>query len=140
MNAVDTNIWLYSHDTRDPHKQALAQQLIASVRPLALPWQVGCEFIAASRKLAPLGFTEAQAWSALSAMQALADVILLPVSDLWPETESLQGRFSLSFWDAVLVAACLHDGVKILYTEDIGAPRTIDTLSLVNPFLNLPVP
>jgi hypothetical protein len=51
MNAVDTNVWLYSHDTRDPRKQALAQQLIASTRPLALPWQVGCEFIAASRKL-----------------------------------------------------------------------------------------
>jgi predicted nucleic acid-binding protein len=48
MNVLDTNIWLYSHDTRDPHKQAIAQQLIATVRPLALPWQVGCEFIAAS--------------------------------------------------------------------------------------------
>jgi predicted nucleic acid-binding protein len=59
MNAIDTNIWLYSHDTRDPRKQALSQQLLASVRPLALPWQVGCEFIAASRKLGPAGFTEA---------------------------------------------------------------------------------
>ncbi len=61
MNAIDTNIWLYTHDTRDPHKQAIAQQLVATTRPLALLWQVGCEFIAASRKLAPLGFTEDQA-------------------------------------------------------------------------------
>ena len=73
MNAIDTNIWVYSHDTRDPHKQAVAQQLIATTRPLALPWQVSCEFIAASRKLATVGFTEAQAWSALAAMQTLAD-------------------------------------------------------------------
>jgi predicted nucleic acid-binding protein len=58
MNVLDTNVWLYSQDTRDPHKQALAQQLIATVRPLALPWQVGCEFVAASRKLASAGFTE----------------------------------------------------------------------------------
>jgi len=42
MIALDKNIWLYSHDTRDPRKQALAQRLIATVRPLALPWQVGC--------------------------------------------------------------------------------------------------
>lgn len=135
MNVLDTNIWLYSHDTRDPHKQALAQQLIATVRPLALPWQVGCEFVAASRKLAPTGFTETQAWSALVTMRALADAVLLPVPDLWPETQALQGRYSLSFWDALLVAACLRDGVKVLYTEDLGAPRTIDRLSLVNPFI-----
>lgn len=135
MNVLDTNIWLYSHDTRVPDKQALAQQLIAAVRPLALPWQVGCEFIAASRKLAPAGFAEAQAWSALTAMRALADAILLPAPHLWPETQALQGRYSLSFWDALLVAACLNDGVKILYTEDMGAPRSIDSLSLVNPFV-----
>jgi predicted nucleic acid-binding protein len=135
MNVLDTNIWLYSHDTRDPRKQTLAQQLMATVRPLALPWQVGCEFVAASRKLAPAGFTEAQAWSALTAMRALADAILLPVPDLWPETQALQGRYSLSFWDALLVAACLHESVQVLYTEDIGAPRTIDSLSLVNPFI-----
>jgi predicted nucleic acid-binding protein len=40
MNAIDTNVWLYSHDTRDAHKQAVAQSLIANLRSLALPWQV----------------------------------------------------------------------------------------------------
>ncbi len=134
MNAIDTNVWLYSHDARDPRKQALAQQLIATVRPLVLPWQVGCEFIAASRKLAAVGFTEAHAWAALATMRILADALLLPVPELWPETQALQGRYSLSFWDALLSAACLRGGVKVLYTEDMGAPRDIDGLSLVNPF------
>src|SRR6266849_4374315 len=111
MNVIDTNIWLYSHDLRDPRKQGIAQQLIATTRPLALPWQVGCEFVAASRKLAVVGFTESQAWAALAAMQVLADVILLPAPDLWLETQSLQSSYSLSFWDALLVAACLRGGV-----------------------------
>src|SRR5262249_2700678 len=140
MNALDTNVWLYSQDVRDPRKQGLAQQLIAALRPLALPWQVGCEFIATSRKLTAAGFTEAQAWAALTVMRALADVILFPVSDLWPEMQVLQGRYSLSFWDALLVAACLRGGVQVLYTEDMGAPRAIDSLSLVNPFLGQPIP
>jgi predicted nucleic acid-binding protein len=138
MNAIDTNVWLYSHDTRDPRKQALAQQLIAVTRPLALPWQVGCEFVAASRKLAVAGFTEDKAWAALATMRTLADAILLPVPDLWPETRALQGRYSLSFWDALLVATCLRGGVQVLYTEDMGAPRAIDTMSLVNPFHGSP--
>ena len=120
MNAIDTNIWLYSHDTRDPRKQAIAQQLIATIRPLALPWQVGCEFVAASRKLAAVGFTEAQAWPALAAMQSLADVILLPLPDLWPETQALQARYSLSFWDALLVSTCQRGNVQVLYTEDMA--------------------
>lgn len=87
MNAIDTNIWIYSHDTRDPQKQLVAQNLIATLRPLALPWQVGCEFIAASRKLASLGFDEPQAWSALTQMQAMANVMLLPTPHLWPGRE-----------------------------------------------------
>jgi len=140
MNALDTNIWLYSQDMRDPRKQGLAQQLIAATRPLALPWQVGCEFVAASRKLAATGFTESHAWAALTVMQTLADIILLPVPDLWPEAQSLQGRYSLSFWDALLVAACLQGGMQVLYTEDMGASRAIDQLSLVNPFLGQVLP
>jgi hypothetical protein len=31
-----------------------------------VPWQVACEFIAASRKLAELGFTAAHAWQRLA--------------------------------------------------------------------------
>jgi predicted nucleic acid-binding protein len=135
MNAVDTNVWLYWHDSRDPHKQAIAQQLIATTRPLALVWQVGCEFIAASRKLIPLGFTTDQAWDDLRDLGLAADAILLPVPDIWFEARSIQTRHMLSFWDSLLVAACIHGGVTVLYTEDMGAPRTIDSLSLINPFL-----
>jgi predicted nucleic acid-binding protein len=138
MNALDTNIWIYSHDGRDPHKQQIAQQLIASVQPLALPWQVGCEFIVATRKLSTQGFDEAKAWLALEKMQAMADVILLPTPQLWAETQSLQAKHMLSFWDALLAAICLREKVQTLYTEDMGAPRMIDSLSLVNPFLPSP--
>ena len=73
-------------------------------------------------------------------MQVFADVILLPVPDLWLETQGLQSSYSLSFWDALLVAACLRGGVKVLYTEDMGSPRNIGGLSLVNPFLVPPTP
>ncbi len=71
MNAIDTNIWIYRYDARDPKKHSVAKNLISTVRPLALPWQVGCEFIAASRKLAHLGFDEAKAWAALTTSKPL---------------------------------------------------------------------
>jgi predicted nucleic acid-binding protein len=140
MNAIDTNIWIYSHDKRDPKRQLVAQTLTSTPQPLALPWQVGCEFIAASRKLVPLGFDEAKAWSALANMQRMATVVLMPIPQLWQDAQALQARHSLSFWDALLVAACLHGGVHVLYTEDMGAPRQIDGLSLINPFVIGPTP
>ena len=135
MNVIDTNIWIYRHDARDLQKQIVARNLISTVRPLLIPWQVGCEFMAATRKLAPLGFDQTMAWAALIDMQTIAQSIMLPTTQLWLDAQTLQSRHSLSFWDALLVAACVRGGVQILYTEDMGAPRQIDALSLVNPFL-----
>ena len=62
MNAVDTNVLIYTFDPRDPVKQQKARHLTTNLASSALLWQVACEFIAASRKLAPFGFTQAQAW------------------------------------------------------------------------------
>lgn len=140
MNAIDTNIWVYRHDSRDPQKHAVAVKLISTIQPLALPWQIGCEFIAASRKLAHLGFDEAKAWAALARMQALASAVVMPTVQLWQDCQSMQTRHSLSFWDALLVTTCIDAGVTTLYTEDMGAPRQIDSLTLVNPFLPPPPP
>ena len=56
MNAVDTNILIYVHDPRDPIKQTVASELVLSLADGLLLWQVVCEFLSASRKLAPLGF------------------------------------------------------------------------------------
>lgn len=135
MNVLDTNVWLYSRDPADPIKQRTAQHLVQSTRPLYLPWQVGCEFIAGSRKLVPHGLSLDKAWAALDDMQAMADAVLLPALTLWAETKDLQAKYSLSFWDALLVATCIQANVRTLYTEDMGSPRVIGGLSLVNPFV-----
>lgn len=136
MNALDTNIWIYSHDSRDPTKQQVAKRLIGELRPMALLWQVGCEFIAASRKLAAFGFTEEEAWAGLADMQTMADAIILPDPVIWLEARRLKNGFELSFWDALLAAACVRGGVKTLYSEDFGALRQINGLSLINPFVS----
>ena len=47
----------------------------------------------------------------------------------------LSERYSLSYWDSMIVAACLEAQVDTLYTEDMGAPAVYDGLQLVNPFV-----
>ena len=135
MNALDTNLWLYCHDTRDTRKQETAQHLVETTSPLALLWQVGCEFVAAARKLEPYGFTRDQAWDALADMQAMADVVLLPKREIWSRARTLQQRYGLHFWDALIISSCIHENVAALYTEDITGHGDIDGLKLIDPFV-----
>ena len=134
MYAIDTNIWIYCHDNRDQRKQIIAQKLVADTSPIALPWQVGCEFLAACRKLSGAGFQEEQAWQSLEAMQQMVHTVILPTTSVWTLTRMLKGRHSLSVWDALLAAACLDASVKTLFTEDLGDNSDIEGMLIVNPF------
>ena len=58
-----------------------------------------------------------------------------PISFPTPAIIDLADAHTLSHWDSMLVAACLEAGVTTLYTEDMGAPRVIETLHLENPFV-----
>jgi len=134
MNAIDTNIWIYCHDRRVPKKQAIARSVVEEARPLALIWQVGCEFIAASRKLVDSGFSEQEAWDALDDMKSMADLIVLPDVTVWTEARRLYATHSLSFWDALLLAACVRAGLEALYSEDISDGFEVNGVKVINPF------
>lgn len=134
MNAIDTNILIYTHDPRDARKQQIAQDLIASLADGVLLWQVACEYIAASRKLVPLGYDQKQAWQDLSDLMR----IWIPVSPTWQimtGAELLLSQYNLSFWDAMIVAACLEAGVTHLYSEDFDNSAASTGLTVINPFV-----
>jgi predicted nucleic acid-binding protein len=76
MTAFDTNVLIYACDRADPERQLKAINLIAATPDGVLPWQVACEFIAASRKLAPQGFTAEDAWNRLSEFVELFPLVL----------------------------------------------------------------
>jgi predicted nucleic acid-binding protein len=134
MNAIDTNIWVYCHDSRDGVKQRRAQELIETLNSIALLWQVGCEFIAAARKLQRYGFTGEDAWQSLEDMQAMADAVLLPVPELWGQCRAIQQQHGMHFWDAILVSTCIHHRVESLYSEDVPESDDFHGLRIVNPF------
>ncbi|KAB8334551.1 PIN domain-containing protein [Scytonema tolypothrichoides VB-61278] len=132
MNAVDTNILIYVNDPRDPAKQGIAASLVSSLTDGVLLWQVACEYLAASRKLEPLGYDKVQAWQYIRDLQQVWHTAL-PTWSVLNQAEDLLKRFSLSYWDAMIVAACLEANVQTLYTEDFGYSN-IDGLGIVNPF------
>ena len=76
MHAVDTNVLIYAHDPRDAAKQAMAVSLIQSVTPGVLLWQVACEYLSASRKLEPLGYSRVDAWQDIRDLRRVWTTIL----------------------------------------------------------------
>jgi predicted nucleic acid-binding protein len=134
MNAVDTNVLIYARDPRDPVKHQRARQLTAGMPDGGLLWQVACEFVAASRKLTSVGYTQAQAWRELEELRAVWPLIL-PSENVFVGAENLTTAVKLSFWDAMIVAACKEAGITRLYTEDFDASLSKATgVEIINPF------
>jgi predicted nucleic acid-binding protein len=133
MNAVDTNVLVYLHDTRDPARQAVAASLVRSLTNGVLLWQVACEYIAAARKLKPLGVTEDEIWQNLTLLRSTW-TMLLPVAGHLDRAEMLLRQHSLSIWDALLLAVALESGVITLYSEDLVGVGNIPGIQIVNPF------
>jgi predicted nucleic acid-binding protein len=133
MNAVDTNILFYAHDHRYPEKQRVASELIATVPDGALVWQVACEYLWASRKLQPFGYSFTDAVEDVRNLR-LAWNTVLPEWTTLDRMEDLKARYSLSFWDRLLIATCLEAGVRRLFSEDFGGYARVESLDIVNPF------
>ncbi len=133
MNAVDTNILIYAHDPRESKKQTTAVSLIELLPDVVLLWQVACEYISASRKLEPFGYSQAEAWQDIRELRWVWNAAL-PSWAVADRAQHLLERYSLSYWDAMIVAACLEAGVAKLYSEDSFGSDHIDGLEIVNPF------
>ena len=139
MNAVDTNVLLYSVDRDEPAKQLKAQQLLtrlhSATEPTILLWQVLGELVQQLRRWRDRGkLTPAEFSQHIQAFRHLFPLVL-PTADAFDRAMALAERFSLSHWDSMILGACQSAGATRLYTEDIGAPRIIDGIELTNPFV-----
>ncbi len=138
MNAVDTNILLYSLDASEPAKRVIAQDLLRELRSSSqrtiLPWQVLCEATSQLRY-----WTTKQKISketATNYIQTFRSIfpIRTPRAVVFDYALELFEQFSLSHWDSLLLAACSDVGVTQLYSEDMGDGTEIGGVRIVNPF------
>jgi predicted nucleic acid-binding protein len=139
MNAVDTNVLIYRLDRRDPIKRAKARSLLQQLSgdPILtlLLWQVAGELVRQLRAWQIQGqITGGTLRRYLSAFRTLFP-LTMPGPNVLDQALDLADRHSLSHWDSMLLAACVEAGVDTLYTEDMGSPRQIDTVRLLNPFV-----
>lgn len=132
---VDTNILLYSRDASEPEKQAIASARLDELweqHTGRLSVQVLNEyFVNVTRKLDP-GLSAEEAWDdieALSAWQPLPlDMAILT------RTYAVQGRYGLSWWDSMIVAAAEASGCSRILSEDLSDGSSYFGVTVENPF------
>ena len=133
---VDTNVLLYAEDGANADKQAVAFAWLKALwqrRAGRMSVQVLNEFyFNATRKLKP----------AMAPGDARAEVRRYQRWHPWPNDQttveaawSVESRFRLSYWDALIVAAAQQQGCTLLLTEDLQHDQRIDGLRIINPFL-----
>ncbi len=135
MNAFDTNVLAYSVDADGKEKRPKALSLIARLEPgeTVLPWQVVVELGAVLTRCVAQGRTEADPASVIGALMARFPIV--PAGDhLVLSALRLRKAHQVSYWDALLLAACLDAGVTRLYTEDIQGKPVIEGVHIINPF------
>jgi predicted nucleic acid-binding protein len=138
MNAIDTNVFVYALDNDDPTKQSKAQELIQRLvsesESTILLWQVAGELLSNLRKRESAGRIPAadveSHFRNFLAMFPLA----LPTPQSFLAYFDPAARFSLSHWDAMLLAACKGAGVTTLFSEDMDSGTDFDGLTIVDPF------
>lgn len=133
MNAVDTNVFLYACDRSDLRKNAIAKRLVRQTEGGVLLWQVAVEFVAASRRLEYRGFTPTMAWARLRGF-ARSFRLIIPTPAILSVAEDVHLQHQWSFWDAMIVAACVEAGVTCLYSEDMPGHLPPLPLKIINPF------
>jgi predicted nucleic acid-binding protein len=133
---VDTILWVYRLDRRDPDKSLRIAAWLrerAEVDEIVVSTQVLIELRAVlSRKLKP-ALPQADIRRALEALAAF-EVVHTDAS-LVLDAHELADAEQLSWFDALIVEAAIRSGCSMLYSEDLGHDRRFGELTVRNPFV-----
>ena len=127
---LDTNILIYAL-AQDDARTPVAERLLSQGGVISV--QVLNEFAAVARRKLNLSWPDTTA--ALEAVRALCEPPLPLTLELHAAALAIAQRDNCSLYDALIVAAALHGGCDVLYSEDLQDGRVFDgRLTVRNPF------
>jgi predicted nucleic acid-binding protein len=133
---LDTNIFVYSFDNRQPAKKQRSMELIQQALETGLgiiSTQVIQEYLnVATQKFAvPLAVDDAQAY---------LNLVLNPLCQVYPDLTlykrclEIQTETKYSFYDSLIIAAAVQGGCERLYSEDLQDGQEVRGVRIVNPY------
>ena len=130
---VDTNIFIYAHDSSADLKREKARELIARLFETgegAISTQVLSEFYSIATK--KLSMNRRVAEEIVSDLHVWA--LHRPTHADIMTAIQLQHRYTISWWDALIVNSALELGCRILWSEDRSHGQQYGSLTVRNPF------
>lgn len=133
----DANVVVYAYDTSAGAKHDQARQLLERLWLEgigAVSIQVLQElFVTLTRKIRqPLNTPTART---IIADLATWHVVTPTPSDVLAAIDAT-ASWNVSFWDAMILVAAQRSGASVVWSEDLNAGQTFDTVTLRNPFLD----
>jgi predicted nucleic acid-binding protein len=132
---VDTNVFIYAKDDADEVKRGLALEW------LEVLWrdqrgrtsiQVLNEYYAALTLKSRFNVPRESVWGDVCELLEWKPQEL--DIEVLTQAHSLEGRFLLSWWDCLIVAAAQVQGCALLLTEDLQDGQRFDSVVARNPF------
>ena len=134
---IDTNVFVYAQDNSDEAKTKMSQELIAKLfleKQGFISTQVIQEFCnvflkKSEKPLQPNDVAE------------IIDDLLVPLlahtpdSSFYKRAINTYSRYSLSFYDALVVQAAIDLRCELLYSEDMQNGARYNGVTVVNPFV-----
>jgi predicted nucleic acid-binding protein len=133
---VDTNLWVYPFDGREPDKSRYIRQWLREVaeeHQIVVSAHVLIEFRSVlTRKLKPpIPHEEMRlAMSALTSFEVVTTDTALVL-----DAQELARNEQLSWFDALIVEAAIRSGCEQLFSDDLSQGRKFAELTICNPFL-----
>ncbi|MFM1798498.1 MAG: hypothetical protein RLZZ117_776 [Cyanobacteriota bacterium] len=131
---IDTNLWAYRLDRREPAKAARLKPWLAEMsadHDIVISTQVLIELRAvASRKLQP----PLSAAEIATVLEALAEFEVVNAdANLVLDAHLLAEREQLNWFDALIAEAAIRSRCTVLFSEDFSHGRRIAGMEVVNP-------
>jgi predicted nucleic acid-binding protein len=132
---VDSNVLIYSQDATDPQKQTQALkwlEFLWRTRSGRISFQVLRELYVSVTRKVPIALPAARA-------QTLVRLFLVwnprpEDAEFFEVAWDIEGRFKLSWWDSMIVAAAQLSESRFLLTEDFQEGIELDNVTVINPF------
>ena len=133
---LDTNILVYAQATEEPQKRPIAAALIAEALRTGrgtISTQVVQEFLHLATRHAAPAFAPDEAAEYLNK-------VLWPLCGHFPSRQfyeravQIKATTGYTFYDALIVIAAVESGCRTLLTEDLQHGRTVQGVTILNPF------
>ena len=133
---LDTNIFVYTYDSREPVKQSIADDLVRSLAvegEAVISYQVIQEFFNWALVKSPVKMPHDDAQRYLTT--TFRPLLIVPSSiSLVSEAIRIQDRYRLSWYDSLIVSAAQQAGCAILYSEDLQHGQQFGSVTVKDPF------